>query len=357
MEHECNLIASGHKSKEEVMVPLLEKMRECFDNVSNEAQKLDEAVARHYERLGTNAAASSILRLRLSRCGTCNNYMDLKQVGRGNNNNNRKKVLYCNTCTEGYLMPRGEISRYNDSQGNAHVCPICYFEVVQISAGEGYTGKGYKVCPKCYTDSPFEYGGNASADFKCFSCTHPACSLAGGTNDGNIEVYPCPFCSDGTGSITLRKSGTSGYRLGCTNFQSTGCGYTIWLREASSITIDNDAICQRCSGNGKVYRRLKFLWKLGSVPPHLGSDYTGCIPCDNKLREDLGISMPLPNQVIPNNRGRMIGNTTGIIRESRLSSSSRGRGRSRGGGRAPANRYTCFRCGQPGHLATDCTNR
>lgn len=339
------------------MSPLLAKMRECFDNVTNEARKLDEAVARHYGRLGTSTAASSVLRERFTRCGICKNFMDLKQVGRGNSNNNnaRKKLLYCSTCTQGYLIPRGEVSAHIDPQGNVHLCPICQFEVVQISAGEGYTGKGYNVCPKCYTDSPLEFGGNASGDFKCFSCTHNACPLAGGINEGNSEVYPCPFCVDGTGSITLKKNGTSGYRLGCSNFQSAGCSYAIWLRAASSISVDEEDICTRCSVDGKAYRRLKFTWKQGSVPPHLGHSYTGCISCEHKLREDLGITMPVPNQVIPINRRRMVGHTTGPNRESRFTSTTRGRGRGRGTARGQTNRYSCFRCGRPGHLATDCS--
>ena len=358
MEHECNLVALGQKTKEEIMNPILAKMRECFDNVAAEVHKLDEAVARHYQRLGSNAGASSVLRANVTRCGICNSLMTLKQAGtnRGNDNNvARRKLLFCGTCSQGYLLPRGEVSAYQDAEGNAHTCPICRFQVVQISTGDGYTGNGYKVCPKCYTDSPLEYGGTASGDHKCFSCTHSTCPLSGGSR--GVEAFPCPFCA---AQINLKKAGPR-YCLGCSSYSATGCNYTVWLpRAASSVSVDDEQYCPRCSVDGKIFRQLKFVWKPGSVPPHLGREYIGCIVCDRSLREDVGIILPQLNQVIPNNRGRTINRATGLNSMTRSSSAGRGRGRGRGSGGATASARTggntCYRCGEPGHFASSCPN-
>lgn len=352
-EHECNLVASGQKSKEDIMAPILNKMKDCFIKANDEAHKLDDAVARHFPRLGTNNDLSEVLQPHFSLCGTCQNPMALKQTRpnnhQGNNRNGQtRKILFCETCQVGLGLPmRGQFQPMNEADhgDSAVLCPICQYQVVKVARGDGYTGNGYNLCPKCFSEPPREHGGlSGSSDFRCFNCHHPTCALATGTPGSDVEVYSCPFCGQGRpngGKVCLRKN-SRGFVLSCSNYSGPDrCQYTVWLPKAASTisvpTSDNE-VCRHCSTPGRTVRRVHFTWRSGSVPPHFGRESTICVLCDSGFRQDLNVRLPQLNQVMTTNRRR-------------TANSARASG---SGGRQNQGGNTCYRCGQPGHFANNC---
>jgi hypothetical protein len=410
MEAECNAVATGRKRKEEIMQPILAKMLECFERANAEVRKLDNAVARHFTKLGSNDANSNTLIANFSKCGGCQGMTTLKELnnggGQGNRRNNRNnnntrsktKLLHCSTCSIGLRLPKGVPSASTNDQTNNQpmFCPICDYQVIKISQGDGYNGNGYQLCPKCFTDAPREYGGSAtSGEFRCFNCTHPTCSLATGTRGGDIEIFTCPFCnsSGANGKITLRKN-SRGYTLSCSNYIATAtnrtrCDFTIWLpREASSITIpesnsnnnnnnnNGPVICNRCSNENKIVRKLLFRWKPNSVPPGVAREHLACVLCDEVLKSDFRVSVPQLNQVrirgrqntssnrnIRGNRGTGGARNSNRSRERVFNNPGRGRGNNRQirnnggrGGVSTTNDIRCFKCGQLGHYSNACTN-
>ena len=395
-EMECNHIAAGRKTKDEVIAILLAKMKQCYEAATQEAHKLDEAVSRHFPRLGSNDETSQVVQNDFTRCGTCNNHMALKQDRiNPDNNNPPRKLVYCNTCRTGWGLPRGNCrpKLQTDNGGPPVHCPICNFQVIQILQGDGYTGNGYTICPKCFTDPPAEHGGGSSngAEFRCFSCQHPTCSLAGGTAGGDTPVFTCPFCHQG--SVCLRRN-TRGYVLSCNKYgQGDRCPYTIWLpKECQTVTIpagdeNQNTNCIPCTqGTRRPVRKITIVWKPGSVPPHYGRESTVCLLCDTDLRRDLSISLPQPNQVTVRptyqRRDNPIANNSGTTTMTRDNNHNYNRGRGGGGrggrgfvvdrsggrGRNPAatgtngnatasvNNMTCYKCGNPGHFANRCPN-
>jgi DNA topoisomerase-3 len=144
MEHECNLVANRQKTKDDIIGPILNKMRECYERAAAEAQKLDEAVAKHFPRLGVGNNMT-VLQENFSQCGVCQNIMSMKQNQANNGNNNRgaTKLLFCNTCQQGYALPRnGQVQPESGDDGAPVLCPICNFQAVKINRGNGYEGNG-----------------------------------------------------------------------------------------------------------------------------------------------------------------------------------------------------------------------
>ena len=396
MEAECTRVANGHKSKESVLGPALAKMLECFKHANSEVHKLDEAVARRFDKLGSNRNNEYVLlQASFSVCGVCKGMTVLKQQQSPGNQrqreNNGRKIVQCGPCSEAYLMPKYEqqISPAVDpgNQREPLLCPLCQFQVVKVTLDGG---NSYHLCPKCNRDAPEDYGGDMSSDFPCTKCTNTACSLASGVRGADIEVFPCPFCmsSGNSGKVCLKKNSSGGYRLTCSNGGRDACQYTIFLpREATEISVEgsgsdeNNAqtssyACSTCSNQNKLVRKLKFVWNPRQVPPMYDRETTACILCDRNLKADFHVNMPDINRVNPrrtnsttaggrgrgssssnrsystNNSGRGRGSNSNYSR----SNNAAGRGsNSGGGGRGGGN--ACYRCGQPGHFANACPNQ
>lgn len=153
--------------------------------------------------------------------------------------------------------------------------------------------------------------------------------------------------------MTLRKS-SRGFVLSCSNYSAqTRCAYTIWLpKEARSITVVNDETCPNCTRQDQYFvRRIKFEWKTGSVPPHMGRDCIVCVLCDADFRNEMQVSLPHPNQVISNPTRRRVPVGRGGARTAGTRERQRPRGANNtnnGTGNA------CYRCGKQGHYANAC---
>ena len=411
MEAECSAVAAGRKTKEAVLGPVLAKMLDCFKRANDEVHKLDEAVARHFSRLGTNNSQYVILQANFSLCGTCNGLMMLKQQtgGGGHGSNGQSKLLHCPTCSQAHLMPRYHQQFHPAMKPGNHqplTCPICQYQLIKCEND----GSSYHFCPKCFSDPPEEHGGDASTDFPCSKCTHPTCSMATGIRGGDIEIFPCPFCtaSNNSGSISLKRS-TNGYRLSCSNGgRDRGCQFVVWLPKAArdisvmgdseaNANTHSDSFCQSCSNPTKSVRKMKFVWKMNSVPPHYDRELITCVLCDDQLKEDMEIRIPSLNQVQPRRTGNTSGgrgssnyyqgNGTGGGRGGRGSNyhqgggsnsaggrggrgsnyqgraggrasgrgRNSGRGNNSGRGRGAGQGVQCFKCGGP-HYANVCPN-
>ena len=397
MEHECNLVANGQKTKEDIIGPLLDKMKSCFEAVNAEAHKLDEAIGRRFSRLGVNDQNSTLVQARFSECGGCHSKMAMKQSRAQNNaQTQNRKLLYCQTCQLGLGLPtRGNFQAMTNPEGgggNPVKCPICQYQVIKVVAGNGYTGNGYTLCPHCFSNPPAAHGGaQGGGDFRCFQCQHPTCSLASGTPGGDVEAFPCTFCQ--TGKVMLKKN-TRGFILSCNNYSSQQrCSYTIWLpKESSSVSIPDNTFCASCSRPQKQVRKANFVFRPGSVPPHIDREVTVCVLCDSAFRQDLNIRLPVRGQVATNPRrtpntnnndrhavtppNRNVwdnppirgngGGRGGYGRGGRGGREGRGRGGRGGvgggrggrvGGRgANLDNITCYKCQQAGHFANRCPN-
>ena len=396
MEHECNLVAAGLKRKEDIMTPILAKMKDCFQKANAEAHKLDEAVARHFPILGSNTQGSVVVLEQFSACGFCRTKMQLKEILNSNANSvHQRRLLFCVTCQLGLGLPnRGDFepkTEHDNSASPAVNCPICQFQVVKVVAGNGYSGNGYTLCPKCFSDPPVEHGGDQGGGaFRCFMCQHSTCQLAAGTSGGVVEVFPCPFCCQRSGGkVNLRKY-SRGYLLSCDQYSGRDrCQYTVWLpKEASSVATSAGVNCPKCSTHGQVVRKLDFVWRTGSVPPHLGRECTVCFLCDVAFRHDMNIRLPQLGQVMTTNRrnnstersgsraAALAENVVNRIQPPLISPANErlatdaARGyqdnydRARGGGTPRYDNDTtggggssCFKCGQPGHFANRCPNQ
>eukprot|EP00979_Chaetoceros_neogracilis_P012059 scaffold3087_cov288-Chaetoceros_neogracile.AAC.8 len=363
MEAECNAVAAGRKRKEEIMEPMLTKMLECFNRATAEARKLDDAVARHFTRIGSNNANSTVLQRNFSICGRCGDLTTLKELlggarannARGNTRNNQQarapaKLIHCETCSLGLRLPaKGTPSPFTSpgtgtgtGQNEPAKCPICNYQIISIGQGEGYAGNGYQVCPKCFSDPPAEHGGASnSGEFRCFQCSHPTCAIASGSGGSNVEIRACPFCeaTGAAGKVTLNKN-SRGYILSCDNYRATRCEFSVWLpKEASTIEAmeessagnhnasANAISCAQCSSGNKMVRKLKFKWKAGSVPPGFGREYVACVFCDQTLKTDFRVTIPQLNQVQTRTRQR-----------NNNRSNSNGNGNCNGNGNGTGNR-------------------
>lgn len=161
-----------------------------------------------------------------------------------------------------------------------------------------------------------------------------------------MDVFSCPFCSaaGNAGVVSLKRS-SNGYRLSCSNGGRDRCQFVIWLPKAAKeihADAEGDAlICTACSTKERIVRKLKFVWKMGEVPPHYDRELITCVLCDDHFMNEMDIRIPRINQVQPRRTGGRSGG-----RASNVTSSDNGRGS--GGG------IRCFKCGGP-HFANACT--
>lgn len=396
-EAACNRIANGEVSKEEVLQQVLSQMKDCYNTAQREIVKLERAMARYFPRVGANPGNNVVLEANFSRCGMCQSSMSLKQErGRGGRGNNaaQRKMVYCNTCIRGWSLPRGGVEP--KTNGTAPViCPICRFQVIRVTAGDGYTGNGYHVCPHCFSNPPAtQHTGNTEvlADFRCFACTHPDCELSRGTTGGDGGGSPaipvvskCPFCSlseSGTTNVVTARKNSRGWVLSCNKYVpgQDRCPYTIWLpKEVDTATVSSTEICGNCSQNGVTVRPVTYKWKRGSVPPMWGAETVACVLCDTEFRREFHVSLPQQNQVrprttstagrgqqlCPTNTGASFSFASGGQRGGRGPAAGRGTrytnatgsGRFGGGRGGNAAGFVCYRCGQSGHMANACTQQ
>lgn len=205
MEADCQKIARGECRKEDVIRNCLEQMKICFDTCVRESDKLDQAMQKYFTRMGgAESQDYVVVKQRFSKCGVCDQSMDLKVretdlnahpsaedseddgddeeaenghpqhqggrgrgrnrggggaargggrnggrhggrngSGRGANNGNVSRYLHCATCQRSHFLPgRGSLTAHDAR------CAVCQFQVVTVKNLE--TSKEHTVCPYCF---------------------------------------------------------------------------------------------------------------------------------------------------------------------------------------------------------------
>ena len=297
IESDCAKVARGEMRKEEALTKCLSTMKQCFTTCLKEVTKLDQAVAKYFQVIGSNPGSFQILQRNFTSCGKCQGLMDLRMENEPENNNNnnnnrgeRKKYLFCHPCKQSYLLPsRGDFYPQTEKH-----CPICQFNPLLIKNPE--TNKEYYLCPYCFNNPPdIKDGGieNLFHDFRCFQCANKDCELSGRLLGSDINISKCSNFIQCKGYYRLKKSNKQGYYLACCSSQQN-CNKLWFLPKfVKSVIPQENQACSLCLQRYQLnILKLTLEINLSKAPRGLDPEMTICPFCD-PLWERIDVP-PLP---------------------------------------------------------------
>jgi hypothetical protein len=101
--------------------------------------------------------------------------------------------------------------------------------------------------------------------------------------------------------IRLKKPNfSSGYLLSCNtcNVPGNENAFSMWMpKSATKIEVCEEQYTCNCGEGGVagIARKLKFVWKQGSVPPQMMAEQhlPMCVLCDQDLKDFMGVKVPI----------------------------------------------------------------
>lgn len=302
IEKECQNIAQGKTTKEEVLKKCLNLMKNCYETCLKDIEKLDFSMRKYFSTIGnSNDNNYYISNHNLSTCGKCHDGMELRIENSSNSNSITKRYLYCRNCSVGLsLPPRGELSQHEAS------CKICDYQVLTVTNKEKNTE--HTICPYCFSNPPLPpIGTDGINEFRCFNCANIDCDLAKRRPISEIALCSSPNCN---GYWSLNKNKSNNYYFYCTNSKINSCK-NIYLpnfikdiivpnsQNFSNLKINNihlssqyqsinDLYCLNCkrSNNYKVMR-LIMKFNMATAPPGLQPEELICPVCSPFLYDNI----------------------------------------------------------------------
>jgi DNA topoisomerase-3 len=309
MEADCTKVAKGEMTKDAVLKKCLSTMKECFSTCLREVSKLDASVSKYFRVLGSgNAVSFQVVQRNFTKCGQCQNKMELRVETNNNNNpeneavNNREKrrYLFCLTCSKSHLLPpRGDIQTH-DFQ-----CPICHFQVLLMRNPE--TQKDHTLCPYCFNNPPSTAEGGQDGilqDFRCFQCAHVDCEFAGRLPGADLPIAKCINFQQCNGYMKLKKSATKGYFLACSSStaanNNNNCRTRFPPKFVKSIIPQENSVCQTCLRTDANNSILKLLFhvNMSKAPGGMEPQMLLCPVCDPLWRRIDHPSLPVKVAVV-----------------------------------------------------------
>ncbi|OQR81470.1 DNA topoisomerase [Thraustotheca clavata] len=289
MERDCNAIAQGQKTCNQVVQSCMEQMRRIFESVVEKSRVLDETFQSYFGSAKPEVltANSRVVNPHFGMCGKCNKAMELRKLSDGGG------LLTCAQCKGQYRLPIHATA----VQTSTH-CPICRFIVVEIQKSDN--SPGYMVCPFCFNEPP----NPRLNEMACYNCTAD-CPFATGTHDNFIVQY-CLQCA--SNCMKLRKTKTAKYVVSCTDFPN--CKESIWLPAAIAYASVTANPCPTCSTPTQTINRAKLRFQNNLLPPDLqvrvldyGANFETCVFCDNIVQSLAQGSIQL-KPVVPSQAAR-----------------------------------------------------
>jgi DNA topoisomerase-3 len=229
-------IARGEAQYAEVVNSTLAIFKQKFQHFAANISRFDDVFA----------PSRPVVEARvLSKCGVCFRYMKLL-VPPG---------LKCETCDKTYKLPHNAILKARpDVQ-----CPLDRFELVLITLPT-YSSP---VCPKCFTDPPFEDVGEAMS---CLSCPNYECMHS----SAKLEVASCNKCQEG--SFVL-----NGYKKPEWLLQCGVCLIAFKVFAKAKKVDVLKANCTKCDAKLVMVEYKESPWPT--------PQYSGCLFCDPALSQ------------------------------------------------------------------------
>jgi len=256
MERDCTRIARGDLQKTQMLRDCLSTMKGILRKCVQEVHLLDAAMARHFRPLGRPAGAGegnafTVLSAQFGRCGRCQSSLELRQTvdtgGQGERGDQRSplRYLYCATCPLSLALPRSGTFQplINNTTRAPVICPLCQFQVITVTPVDtgvaGAKKKGpHHVCSYCFSNPPPppDAEDGVLVDFRCFTCAHGHCDLAGRATQVQGGIVSCNLAAGGTccpdGLIQLKR-GDRSYSVGCSKYPNCGNKFSSkWLPKA-----------------------------------------------------------------------------------------------------------------------------
>jgi DNA topoisomerase-3 len=241
MEAECNHVAAGRKY-EEIMTSHSGKDAPVPRNGNSGKRTAGRSRRSPLPRLGSSNTTTQDASP-LANAASVITKWRLQEINARGNNNTRRKMVYCNTCSAGCPNCWGEycFTWKARTAASNQARPICNYQL-KVMRGEGYEGNGWHVCPKCFSIQLDH--GVSEEKFLLFPVSTPLCALASGTPGGDVKYSRAllPSWWRKTAQTTLERcvrKTSVGYVLSATSMpQERAVRTLIWLPKDVSDSVD-----------------------------------------------------------------------------------------------------------------------